>query len=173
MQKKNFQERHVFRWPLQWLAMAPITQWEWSLTYGSNGGLPDFVELSLIVMVQGQLAFAVKCLHSWYREFFRIGIHKTCDSLRPTGIYRFLQSCSIHCWAKAICHLIASHSPARLGSKYSIYWHVQNCSWFLNTISVSNDFHISQDHSFISLVVRLMCACVIGAIGVYEMKLKI
>lgn len=41
------------------------------LPYGSTGGLPDFVELLLILIVQGQPAFAVKCLHSWYCEHLR------------------------------------------------------------------------------------------------------
>lgn len=35
------------------------------LPYGSTGGLPDFVELNLILIVHGQPVFAVKCLHSW------------------------------------------------------------------------------------------------------------
>ena len=42
------------------------------LPFGSTGGLPDFVELSPILIVQGQPAFAVKCLHSWYSEHLRI-----------------------------------------------------------------------------------------------------
>ena len=41
------------------------------LPYGSTGGLPDFVELNLILVMRGQLAFAVKCLHSWYWEHLR------------------------------------------------------------------------------------------------------
>jgi len=41
------------------------------LPYGSTGGLPDFVELSLILIFHGQPAFVVKCLHSWYSEHLR------------------------------------------------------------------------------------------------------
>lgn len=41
------------------------------LPYGSTGGLPDFVELNLILIVHGQPVFAVKCLHSWYIEHLR------------------------------------------------------------------------------------------------------
>lgn len=41
------------------------------LPYGSTGGLPDFVELNLILIVHGQPVFAVKCLHSWYSEHLR------------------------------------------------------------------------------------------------------
>lgn len=35
------------------------------------GGLPDFVELSLVLILHGQPVFAVKCLHSWYSEHLR------------------------------------------------------------------------------------------------------
>jgi len=41
------------------------------LPYGSTGGLPDFVELNLILIVHGQPVFAVKCLLSWYSEHLR------------------------------------------------------------------------------------------------------
>lgn len=41
------------------------------LPYGSTGGLLDFVELNLILIVHGQPVFAVKCLHSWYSEHLR------------------------------------------------------------------------------------------------------
>ncbi|KAF3844268.1 hypothetical protein F7725_013609 [Dissostichus mawsoni] len=41
------------------------------LPYGSTGGLPDFVEISQIVIVDNNLSFIVKFLNSWYDEHFR------------------------------------------------------------------------------------------------------
>lgn len=41
------------------------------LPYGSTGALPDFVEITIIFIVHGHPAFAVKCLQSWYSEHFR------------------------------------------------------------------------------------------------------
>lgn len=41
------------------------------LPHGCTGGLPDFVELSLVLILHGQPVFAVKCLHSWYSEHLR------------------------------------------------------------------------------------------------------
>lgn len=41
------------------------------LPYGSTGGLPDFVEISQIVIVGSDLNFIVKLLNSWYYEHFR------------------------------------------------------------------------------------------------------
>lgn len=38
------------------------------LLYGPTAGLPDFVELNIILIMHGQLAFAVKLLHSSYWE---------------------------------------------------------------------------------------------------------
>lgn len=36
------------------------------LPYGSTCGLPDFVEISQIVIVDSSLSFTVKLLNSWY-----------------------------------------------------------------------------------------------------------
>lgn len=41
------------------------------LPHGSTGGLPDFVEISQIVIVGSDLNFIVKLLNSWYYEHFR------------------------------------------------------------------------------------------------------
>lgn len=41
------------------------------LPYGSTGGLPNFVEISQIVIVGSDLNFIVKLLNSWYDEHFR------------------------------------------------------------------------------------------------------
>lgn len=41
------------------------------LPYGSAGGLPNFVEISQIVIVDSSLTFIVKVLNSWYVEHFR------------------------------------------------------------------------------------------------------
>lgn len=49
------------------------------LPYGSTAGLPDFVELDLILIMHGQLAFAVKLLHCSYWE------HLRAFELEPTG----------------------------------------------------------------------------------------
>lgn len=38
------------------------------LAHGSTGGLPDFVELILITVVNGKVGFIVKCLNAWYLE---------------------------------------------------------------------------------------------------------
>lgn len=41
------------------------------LAHGSTGGLPDFVELILIVVVNGKIGFIVKCLYAWCIEHLR------------------------------------------------------------------------------------------------------
>lgn len=41
------------------------------LPNGSTGGLPDFVEISQIVIEDSSLSFIVKLLNSWYDEHFR------------------------------------------------------------------------------------------------------
>lgn len=41
------------------------------LAHGSPGGLPDFVELIQIVVVNGKVGFLVKCLNAWYIEHLR------------------------------------------------------------------------------------------------------
>lgn len=41
------------------------------LPYGPTGGLPDFVEISQIVIVDSNIGFIVKLLNSWYDEHFR------------------------------------------------------------------------------------------------------
>lgn len=41
------------------------------LPHGSTGGLPNFVEISQIVIVGSDLNFIVKLLNSWYYEHFR------------------------------------------------------------------------------------------------------
>ena len=41
------------------------------LPYGSTGGIPDFVMISQIVIVDGSVSFIVKMLNSWYDEHFR------------------------------------------------------------------------------------------------------
>ncbi|KAK6479283.1 hypothetical protein HHUSO_G19991 [Huso huso] len=41
------------------------------LAHGSTGGLPDFVELLLMIIVHGKLAFVVKCQNAWYNEHLR------------------------------------------------------------------------------------------------------
>lgn len=38
------------------------------LAHGSKGGLPDFVELIKIAVVNGKVGFIVKCLNAWYIE---------------------------------------------------------------------------------------------------------
>lgn len=38
------------------------------LGHGSTGGLPDFVELIQIAVVNGKVGFIVKCLNAWYIE---------------------------------------------------------------------------------------------------------
>ena len=38
------------------------------LAHGSTGGLPDFVELIQIAVVNGKVGFIVKCLNAWYIE---------------------------------------------------------------------------------------------------------
>ncbi len=41
------------------------------LPYGSTGSLPNFVEISQIVIVGSDLNFIVKLFNSWYYEHFR------------------------------------------------------------------------------------------------------
>ena len=41
------------------------------LAHGTTGGLPDFVELIQIVVVNGKTGFIVKCLNAWYIEHLR------------------------------------------------------------------------------------------------------
>lgn len=41
------------------------------LTYESTGGLPDFVEILLMIIVHGELAFIAKCQNAWYNEHLR------------------------------------------------------------------------------------------------------
>lgn len=41
------------------------------LPHGSTGGLPDFVEISQIVIVGSDLNFIVKLFNSWYYEHVR------------------------------------------------------------------------------------------------------
>ncbi len=38
------------------------------LAHGSTGGLPDFVVLVQIAVVNGKVGFIVKCLNAWYTE---------------------------------------------------------------------------------------------------------
>lgn len=49
------------------------------LPYGTTAGLPDFVEVNIILIMHGQLAFAAKLLHSSYWE------HLRAFELEPTG----------------------------------------------------------------------------------------
>lgn len=55
------------------------------LPCGSTAGLPDFVELNIILIMHGQLAFAVKLLHSLYWE------HLRAFELEPTGKVTILE----------------------------------------------------------------------------------
>lgn len=55
------------------------------LPYGSTAGLPDFVEVNIILIMHGQLAFAAKLLHSSYWE------HLRAFELEPTGQVTILE----------------------------------------------------------------------------------
>ena len=41
------------------------------LCYGSTGGLPDFAEVSQIILVLDSIVFVVKLLNGWYNEHLR------------------------------------------------------------------------------------------------------
>lgn len=41
------------------------------MAHGSAGGLPDFVELIQLVVINGKVGFIVKCFNSWYIEHLR------------------------------------------------------------------------------------------------------
>lgn len=41
------------------------------LAHASTGELPDLVEILLMIIVHGKLAFIVKCQNAWYNEHLR------------------------------------------------------------------------------------------------------
>ena len=59
------------------------------LPHGSTGGLPDFVMISQIVVVDDSVSFIVKMLNSWYDEHFRAFI------LDHSGKMTLVQHCEL------------------------------------------------------------------------------
>lgn len=59
------------------------------LAHGSTGGLPDFVELIQMVVINGKVGFIVKCLNAWYSEHFRS------FELENTRSVKVIESCDL------------------------------------------------------------------------------
>lgn len=51
------------------------------LTYGSTGGLPDFVEIIQMFILESSLYFIVKKLNAWYLEHLRSFLLETCKEV--------------------------------------------------------------------------------------------
>lgn len=51
------------------------------LPYGSTGGLPDFVEIIQMLILENSLYFIVKKLNAWYLEHLRSFLLETCKEV--------------------------------------------------------------------------------------------